>query len=296
MEKLTHTYGKNVIIYKFSKNELAKIDFAHCAEPRETLKQFYDRQTVKPDLIINGGFFNMSNGDTVFNYMDEKELITSYALHRWGMGILQTGELKYGNMEEYDWVDFISGFPNYIDSSEKVDISYAKEIDYKARRTCLGYNHNDIYVLIVENPGCKLANCQNILLELGCTHAINLDGGGSTKALDKDGNSVTVDWTNRPVDNVVAFYLKKEKPVVETPKTLFRVQTGAYGIKTNADNWLAKIQALKSNIDMDYSKAYVRKINSLYKVQVGAFSKRENAQRVVNDLKSLGINSFITTN
>lgn len=296
MEKLNHQYGSNVIIYKFSKNELAKIDFTHCAEPRETLKQFYDRQQIKPDLIINGGFFNMSNGDTVFNYMDEKELITSYALHRWGMGILQNGELKYGNIEEYDWIDFISGFPNYIDNGEKVDISYAKEIDYKARRTCIGYNYSHIYVLLVENPGCKLVNCQNILSELGCTYAINLDGGGSTKALDKDGNSITKDWTNRPVDNVVAFYLKKEEPKVEETKILFRVQTGAYGVKSNADNWLAKIQSLKSNIDMDYSKAYVRKINSLYKVQVGAFSKRENAQRVVDDLKSLGINSFITTN
>ena len=74
---------------------------------------------------------------------------------------------------------------------------------------------------------------------------------------------------NRAVDNVIAFYLKEDKkeevitPSVSTP--LYRVQVGAY----------------------------VRLVGNLYKVQVGAFSKRENATKLMNELKSKGFNAFI---
>ena len=290
---LLKNYHENAHLIVMGKDEISKIDFAKCKEPRETLKNFYDRQTVKPDIITNAGFFNMSNGDTVFNYMDEKEIESTYNLHKWGMGILEDGTLKYGCIDEGCWVDFISGFPNLIDGGQKVDISYANEINYKARRTILGYNDDNVYILLVENPGKLLEECQDIMLDVGCTHAINLDGGGSTKGLDA-GVSITDDWTNRPVDNVLCVYFKKEEPVVEQ-KVTYRVQLGAFGKETGAQNYLKTIKTLKSDIGMNYSKAYIRKVNDLYKVQVGAFSNKNNAIRVVNELASLGYSAFITT-
>ena len=130
------------------------------------------------------------------------------------------------------------------------------------------------------------AQMQDMLIELGVAYAINLDGGGSTKIL-YNGESITSTMYNRAVDNVVAFYLK--------PTIIYRVQTGSFSLKANADKFCEKIRALPDKIGAGYAKAYVRKVNGTYKVQVGAFSVKSNAQKVVSDLKSLGYSCFITT-
>ena len=67
----------------------------------------------------------------------------------------------------------------------------------------------------------------------------------------------------------------------------------AFSKKTNADALQERIRKLPDTIGAGYANAYVRQINNLYKVQVGAFSKKENAQKVVNDLKSKGYEPFI---
>lgn len=102
-----------------------------------------------------------------------------------------------------------------------------------------------------------------------------------------NGKCITKALTNRPVDNVMAVYLR--------PKTIYRVQLGAFSKKANADVFLAKIKALPDTINAGYKNAYVRKVGNYWKVQVGAFSVKANAARVVNDLKSKGYNAFITT-
>ena len=135
---------------------------------------------------------------------------------------------------------------------------------------------------------------KELLLSLKVKHAINLDGGGSTRIL-KDGKVVTNSTIyNRPVDNVVCIYLK-ENVNNNAPKTIYRVQTGAFTYKGNAEIYQKTIRALEDNINAGYKNAYIRLIDNLYKVQVGAFSNKKNAEKVVKDLKSKGFNSFITT-
>lgn len=209
MRVYTHPKYSYVRVAEIPKTEIKKIDFALCKQPRETLLSFYNRQTVKPDLVTNGGFFSMSDGITCFNFRDENVSIMYNDSYQWGMGVIGNNEIGFGNMNERPWRDFISGYPNLIEYGKKIDITFAKELNYKARRTMLGYNNTTIYLVCVEKPGLAYATMQNLMLELGCTFAINLDGGGSTKMLH-NGKSVTKNLTNRAVDNVVAIYLKKE--------------------------------------------------------------------------------------
>lgn len=73
-----------------------------------------------------------------------------------------------------------------------------------------------------------------------------------------------------------------------TTKKLYRVQTGAYSVKKNADNQLAKVKAAGF-------EAFVTQVNGLYKVQVGAYSVRSNAEAMLAKLKAAGFSGFITT-
>lgn len=71
-------------------------------------------------------------------------------------------------------------------------------------------------------------------------------------------------------------------------KTVYRVQTGAFTNKINAENMLKKIKAAGF-------EAYMVTIGKTYKIQVGAFTKKINADSMLKKLKNAGFNGFITT-
>lgn len=272
--------------YKIKKTEIDKIDFALCREPSETLESYYSRQKIKPTLLSNGGFFDTSNGGTIFTYVDDKKVLAYQSDLVDGIGVKDNGELVLGKYNS-SYRDFVCGYPVLIKNGQPVSSKIGSEIDYNARRTILGYDDNYVYLLAVELPGYKFSKVKTALLSLGIKNAINLDGGGSTRILE-NGKRITKTVASRAVDNVVAFYINSKK-------TVYRVQTGAFSKEENAKAYVEKIRKLNDSIGAGYKNAYVRKIGILYKVQVGAFSKKENAEKVMNDLKSKGYGAFITT-
>ena len=71
-------------------------------------------------------------------------------------------------------------------------------------------------------------------------------------------------------------------------KVLYRVQTGAFSNKANADAMLQKVKA--AGFD-----TYMVKVDNLYKIQVGAFGNKTNADAMAAKLKAAGFDTFITT-
>lgn len=69
---------------------------------------------------------------------------------------------------------------------------------------------------------------------------------------------------------------------------LYRVQVGAYSVRSNADNMLAKIKA--KGFD-----AFITQVDGMYKVQVGAYSVKANADAQLKKIKNAGFDAFITT-
>lgn len=272
--------------FTIPKNEIDKIDFALCNQPKETVEHYYNRQTNKPNLICNGGFFNMSDGTTIFNFRDNGLSISVSSSHKEGMGIKNNNILEFGNSDNSEYKDFISGYPVLIKNGEPVNTTIGSEIDYKARRSVLAYDNDKIYLIFVNDPGVRFADLKNFLCSLKVTYAINLDGGGSTRCLC-DGKLIIGASYSRPIDNVICIYLKP------TEKVIYRVQVGAYRNKANAEVMKNAIRRLSDPIIAGYCNAYIREIDGLYKVQVGAYSKKENAQRVVEDLKRRGYAAFI---
>lgn len=71
-------------------------------------------------------------------------------------------------------------------------------------------------------------------------------------------------------------------------EVLYRVQTGAFSKKINADAMLAKVKSAGF-------ETYMIKVDNLYKIQVGAYSKKANADAMAAKLKAAGFDIFITT-
>ena len=86
---------------------------------------------------------------------------------------------------------------------------------YNHPRSAIGYHPNGYVVFFVcegrnktpNTPGMTLKNVADILLELGCTEAINLDGGGSSCMLVNGQETIIPsDGKQRTITNMVAIY------------------------------------------------------------------------------------------
>lgn len=77
-----------------------------------------------------------------------------------------------------------------------------------------------------------------------------------------------------------------EQPPKEE-KTLYRVQTGAFSKKANADALAAELKS--AGFD-----TYIVQSGKLYKVQVGTYSKKSNAESMASRLKAAGYDTYIT--
>ena len=105
------------------------------------------------------------------------------------------------------------------------------------------------------------------------------------------------DWLYNRLGNLAAEVTKRltggstDTGKVDVPsdgKTLYRVQTGAFSKRSNADAWAAKLKA--AGFD-----TYIVQMDNLYKVQVGAYSQKSNAENMMAKLKAAGYDAFITT-
>ncbi len=68
----------------------------------------------------------------------------------------------------------------------------------------------------------------------------------------------------------------------------YKVQVGAYSVKSNADAMLAKVKA--AGFD-----TYMVQADGMYKIQVGAYNLKSNAEAMQTTLKLNGFDAFITT-
>jgi hypothetical protein len=86
----------------------------------------------------------------------------------------------------------------------------------------------------------------------------------------------------------IAAEVNKRLSPAPSTGVLYRVQTGAFSNKANADALLAKVKAAGFETYMVLSKG-------LYKVQVGAYGVKSNANAMAAKLKAKGFDVFITT-
>lgn len=203
--------------------EIEHVDFALCKEPKETISQYYNRQEKKPDVICNGGFFAMKTGETIFNYVDEHEVKSKNPLYPWGIGTTDNVNLVYGCVTDgTPYKDFICGYPVLVAGREIQSMWHPSEIAARNPRTAFGYNQDYVYIVVVDGrqtgkPGMTLDELAQYMMDIGCDHAINLDGGGSSRLHIKD-RVVNSPIENRAVDSILAIYLKEEFKKESEPK------------------------------------------------------------------------------
>lgn len=225
-----------VVCEKIPYASIEKIDFAKCKDPSETLQSFYNRQDKKPDILINGGLFNMSTGKNVMSFINNG-VEQNYKNNFIGVGTKKDDliHLVKGIDNDDNWWDFITAHPVLVDNynnTTKADWGNATDINYDAQRQVIGYDDNYVYIVTVDAK-VKFDELQTILNSINIKYAFNLDGGGSVRKM-RFGKVVNTPTENRPVDNVICIYLKENEdkiPDIEIPDIKF----GEYIATTDVD-------------------------------------------------------------
>ena len=217
---------------------IKEVGFAQCAQPKEAVMSWYSRQEDKPQIVTNGGLFNMSTGTNILSFVDEGEE-QNYKGNFEGIGVLadNLASLIPGNDSEKNWKDFMSAYPVLVRKGKALTtFDKGNELNYYAARTAIGVTKTgDVIILTVDKPGAQggmlFAKMADIFEEYGAWYAVNLDGGGSVYKLEF--GKVANDPTEaRMIDNV--FYVKLKEasdmstnpsvnldPVVVSPGTYY---------------------------------------------------------------------------
>ena len=236
MKKYIHPSYSYVTVVETPWSEVDKLDLCICKQPKETLGSFYKRQDRKPDVLINAGFFSMSTGATCFNMIDDGTVYSSNEKYRWGFGIDKNHKkFMYGSLDSMNGkiADFLSGYPVLIDNGKScAPWTFATEINYKAARSIAAYNDKNLYFISIGKPGMAFNAMVSMMLDMGITYAINMDGGGSARLLI-GGEVANVPTEDRAVDSVMALYLTEE-----AHNAYFNVSTDYYTYTVKSgDSW-----------------------------------------------------------
>jgi hypothetical protein len=124
----------------------------------------------------------------------------------------------------------------------------------------------------------------------GHKHGIATNHGDPEHLWNGLGMGYTMDTFRKAVSAAVGGDFAKDESVPVTPeKILYRVQVGAYGVKKNAEDQLAKVKAA------GFSDAFIAVVDDkLYRVQVGAFSIKTNAEALLVKVKAAGFKGIVT--
>ncbi len=152
---------------------------------------------------INGGFFNMDEGGSV-TYFEINDSVISKTRDpklKWGVSdsiingaIILSKEnklkIEYANTEDFYAKSKRESFvlftgPVLIQNSELQKLPDKNFSNKRHPRTCVGITKDSIMFITIDGrskqaKGMSLYELQKYLSDLGCTDAINLDGGGST--------------------------------------------------------------------------------------------------------------------
>lgn len=207
-------------------DSIQEVRFCKLAEPTEMLEHYYNRAENKPNIMVNGGLFDMKTGHNVMSF------VSMYTEQNYKNGFVGMGTtcykaqtLQYGKDNEKEWRDFMTAYPMLvIDGKANKEYGNAKTLNYRTARTAVGVTKTgNVLVLTVDKPGMTFEQMTAIFLQYHAVYAMNLDGGGSVRKLH-NGKVVNNPSENRKVDSAFCVYLKKDPLAM-------------YEDKDNVDDW-----------------------------------------------------------
>lgn len=195
--------GSNYCISTIPNNTIEKIDIVQL--DGYTMKQWYDKQSIKPDYLINASLWD--NKGAIGTIYEDGKLVRDEG-NGYGFGITIGGGFGFSDPWSVSWNDYITGYPALIrNGSILPDAVDSYVMNSSNNRSIVASAGNNLY--LITTSGMTIAQLRKFLSDNGFYNAINLDGGGSSRLM-VNGNVVNNPTADRKCPNAIAVYLKKE--------------------------------------------------------------------------------------
>ena len=204
-----------------------KIQRFEIFRPGMPLKTWLDKQTDKPDILLNCSLYH-SNGKPIGTIIEDGKMVNN-AGGGFGFGTADGASVDFGGPWAKAWQDYITGYYGIVQQGKAVDKPWADGyvFDQKLSRIAFGQLKDGRYAVFTAN-GVNIDQLAVQGVQAGFESLCNLDGGGS-RALYWLGQWVHI--STRTPYNAIAIWLEKD-PKEEKPMSKpFKVclDAGHYG-------------------------------------------------------------------
>ena len=195
--------------------------------PGMPLKTWLDRQTNKPDVLLNCSLYH-ANGKPIGTIIDDGKMVNN-AGGGFGFGTTDGASVGFGGPWAKAWKDYVTGYYGIVQHGKEVSKPWADGyvFDQKLSRIAFGQLKDGRYAVFTAN-GVNIDQLAVQGVQAGFESLCNLDGGGS-RALYWLGQWVHI--STRTPYNAIAIWLEKEpkeeKPMSKTFKVC--LDAGHYG-------------------------------------------------------------------
>lgn len=195
--------------------------------PGMPLKTWLDRQTDKPDILLNCSLYH-ANRKPIGTIIDDGKMVNN-AGGGFGFGTADGASVGFGGPWAKAWKDYVTGYYGIVQQGKAVSKPWADGyvFDQKLSRIAFGQLNDGRYAVFTAN-GVNIDQLAVQGVQAGFESLCNLDGGGS-RALYWLGQWVYI--STRTPYNAIAIWLepepKEEKPVGKPFKVC--LDAGHYG-------------------------------------------------------------------
>ena len=195
--------------------------------PGMPLKTWLDRQTDKPDILLNCSLYH-ANGKPIGTIIDDGKMVNN-AGGGFGFGTDDGASVGFGGPWAKAWKDYVTGYYGIVQQGKAVSKPWADGyvFDQKLSRIAFGQLKNGRYAVFTAN-GVNIDQLAVQGVKAGFESLCNLDGGGS-RALYWLGKWVHI--STRTPYNAIAIWLEPEPNEEKSVGKPFKVclDAGHYG-------------------------------------------------------------------
>lgn len=194
---------KNLIVSTIPISKIKKVEIVSLGNL--TMGQWYKKQTDKPEYMSSASLWD-SKGSIGTIYQDGK--IVRNMGNGFGFGVAKNGSIGFGNPWDYDWKDYITGYPGLVKNGLPLPLTLTDKYVMNAvtKRSAVCADGNNLY--LVAGNSLDVKNLQKQLLEFGAYHAINLDGGGTSRLME-NGKAINTPSDDRACKLAICVWMKK---------------------------------------------------------------------------------------
>lgn len=169
-----------------------------------TMGQWYARQASPPDLMLNASLWD---GKGAIGTIWQGGKLARNEGAGFGFGVLANGCWGFGGPWDAGWRDYLTGYPGLVRDGKA--LTHAVDgyvMGAQTRRSVVAAAGNRLYFITADSM--TVQQLRSALTAFGAYHAINLDGGGSSRLL-VSGKAVNAPTDDRRCPNALAIWLKK---------------------------------------------------------------------------------------